>query len=146
MQMYWPFINRQYHETFSLIEKQLSKNMIVKVCSVHTSSSLSVTDATPPRKQVTVNSMVRNCNLAIVTTVQVQVNTWWYGTLIYTINFTFSLRTKQMLLLIIINRTFMLLSKLYTMDSCENRIIIRIKSFWQLSETQETKIWNTNIM
>ena len=41
-----------------------------------TSNSLSVTDTTPPRKQVTVNNMVRNCIFAIVTAVQVQVDMW----------------------------------------------------------------------
>ena len=44
--------------------------------TVRTSNSLSVTDMTPPRKQVTANNMVRNCIFAIVTTVQVQVDTW----------------------------------------------------------------------
>ena len=48
----------------------------IQLCTVQTSNSLSVTDTTPPRKQVTVNNMVRNCIFAIVTTVQLQVNTW----------------------------------------------------------------------
>ena len=42
---------------------------------LHTSNSLSVTDTIPPRKQATVNNMVRSCILAIVTAVQVQVDT-----------------------------------------------------------------------
>ena len=41
-----------------------------------TSNSLSVTDTTPPRKQVRTNNMVRNCIFAIVTAVQVQADTW----------------------------------------------------------------------
>ena len=43
--------------------------------TLHTSSSLSVTGTTLPRKEVTVNNVVRNCIFAIVTAVQVQVDT-----------------------------------------------------------------------
>ena len=48
----------------------------IQLCTLHTSKSLSVTDTTPPRKHVAANNMVRNCIFAIVTTVQVQVDTW----------------------------------------------------------------------
>ena len=57
-------------------------NKTVQLHSVHTSNSLSVTDTTLPRKQETVN-MVRNCIFAIVTAVQVQVDTCVIQTLIY---------------------------------------------------------------
>ena len=56
--------------TFGSFNRFLAQN------TARTSSSLSVTDTTPPRKQVTVNNMVRNCIFAIVTSVQVQVDTW----------------------------------------------------------------------
>ena len=55
----------------------LSQDFVrIPFCAVRTANSLSVTDMTPPRKQVTINNMVRNCIFAIVTAVQVQVNTW----------------------------------------------------------------------
>ena len=62
--------------TFVAMIYQTCTNAVYSFYTPHTSNCLSVTDTTPPRKQVTANNMVRNCIFAIVTAVQVQVDAW----------------------------------------------------------------------
>ena len=60
---------------FQKPQKKKCRRYNIWLFTVHTSNSLSLTDTTPPRKQVTTNNMVRNSIFAIVSTVQVQVDT-----------------------------------------------------------------------
>ena len=60
-----------FMSTFCMELKQTFKFDRSRMCTLLASNSLSVTDTTPPRKQVAANNMDGNCVFAIASTVHV---------------------------------------------------------------------------